>query len=226
MLRHAVILSRRSARQLLSNMVSEKVDIRSKILVYGETYARKGALPTPTKPNAKFIGWIDENGNMITNDTVVATTKDQTLTAKWEYALPSLIDMELGSQCSLDLSDALTLKSSNENVVYVAPSQTLTAVGTGNAVLFVLENGEIIKQINVSVTNAPSQVQTLLGDVDCNSDVNVADAVLLARMLAEDKDVTVSAQGRANANVNGDDNVDSDDLTMILEILANISSAF
>ena len=68
--------------------------------------------------------------------------------------------------------------------------------------------------------------QGMAGDIDLNGDVNVADAVLLARMLAEDKDITVTAQGRANANVNGDSNVDSDDLTGILEYLAGLRQSF
>ena len=65
---------------------------------------------------------------------------------------------------------------------------------------------------------------TFLGDVDCNSDVNVADAVLLARFLAEDKEVTVSAQGKLNAQCcdDGTEDINTDDLTAILEYLAGI----
>ena len=60
------------------------------------------------------------------------------------------------------------------------------------------------------------------GDVDCSSDINVADAVLLARFLAEDKDISVSAQGKRNADCNEDGDTTSDDLTIILEYLAGI----
>ena len=63
------------------------------------------------------------------------------------------------------------------------------------------------------------------GDVDCSGGVNVADAVLLARFLAEDSEISVSAQGKANANVNGDADITSDDLTRILEYLAGIHPA-
>ncbi len=69
-------------------------------------------------------------------------------------------------------------------------------------------------------------VRILLGDVDVNGDVNVADAVLLARFLAEDKEVTVTAQGKLNANVNGDADITSDDLSGILEYLAGIRTDF
>ena len=77
-------------------------------------------------------------------------------------------------------------------------------------------------------TTAPADDTTVtagagkLGDVDCNGDINVADAVMLARFNAEDKEITVSAQGKANADVNADGNTDTDDLTAILEYLAGI----
>ena len=60
------------------------------------------------------------------------------------------------------------------------------------------------------------------GDIDGNGEVNVADAVLLARFCAEDQEISVSAAGKANADVNGDSDVTSEDLTVILEFLAGI----
>ncbi len=47
---------------------------------YGE---KIGALPTPTKPNYTFNGWVDKDGNPVTGDTVV--TNDMTcITATWK----------------------------------------------------------------------------------------------------------------------------------------------
>ena len=73
------------------------------------------------------------------------------------------------------------------------------------------------------------------GNVDCSTEatleqkVNVADAVLLARLMAEDKDAVVSAQGKLNAQCawdksksEADQILDSDDLTYLLEYLAGI----
>ena len=79
--------------------------------------------------------------------------------------------------------------------------------------------GQYIKQLDAQNTVLP-------GDVDVSGDVNVADAVLLARFLAEDGGVTVSAQGKLNANVSGDADITSDDLTGILEFLAGIRTGF
>ena len=41
-----------------------------------------GELPTPTRDGHTFDGWYDENGEKVTEDTVV--TRDMTVTAKWE----------------------------------------------------------------------------------------------------------------------------------------------
>ena len=72
-------------------------------------------------------------------------------------------------------------------------------------------------------TEAPkNSTKNLLGDVDCISGVNVADAVLLARYNSEDKEVTVSAQGLINADTNKDKHLDASDLTLLLEHLAGM----
>ena len=63
------------------------------------------------------------------------------------------------------------------------------------------------------------------GDVDISGEVNVADAVLLARFNAEDKEITVTEQGLLNADLTGDGRVKADDSTMLLEILAGLASA-
>ena len=72
-------------------------------------------------------------------------------------------------------------------------------------------------------TSLPRNI-THLGDVDCDGDVTVADAVLLARYIAEDKEVTVKAQGLLNAHCFADSGslINADDLTAILEVCANL----
>ena len=75
---------------------------------------------------------------------------------------------------------------------------------------------------DVTTTTKTEPADGLAGDVDCSGTVNVADAVMLARFLAEDSEITVSAQGKLNANVNGDSDTTTDDLTFILEYLAGM----
>ena len=60
------------------------------------------------------------------------------------------------------------------------------------------------------------------GDVDCSGNVAIADAVLLARYLAEDP-VTVTAQGLINAELDGDSSaLTSGDLSVLLQRIAGI----
>lgn len=43
-----------------------------------------GELPVPTRDGYEFAGWTDENGAIVTADTVYTMTGDSTLTAQWE----------------------------------------------------------------------------------------------------------------------------------------------
>ena len=103
-----------------------------------------------------------------------------------------------------------------------------------------LETGEgwiyfdylLVREPGAQETTAPPAETTtvpqtaekgLPGDVDDNGDVNVADAVKLARYNAEDKEITVTAQGIANADLNGDTKLTAEDLTILLNMLANLA---
>ena len=75
-----------------------------------------------------------------------------------------------------------------------------------------------------SDTSAPQKKMT--GDVDISGDVTVADAVMLARYLAEDKDVKVSAEGIINAETNGIPGLTADDNAQLMMYLAHIITEF
>ncbi len=62
------------------------------------------------------------------------------------------------------------------------------------------------------------------GDVDLNGLTNIADAVLLARFLAEDAEINVTAEGKANADLNADGNLTGADQTLLLELIANVNA--
>ena len=48
------------------------------------TYGEKlGELPTPTREGYSFDGWVDEDGNLVTADTVYTVADDSELTAQW-----------------------------------------------------------------------------------------------------------------------------------------------
>ena len=60
------------------------------------------------------------------------------------------------------------------------------------------------------------------GDLNGDGIVTVSDAILLARVLAEDITVSVTEEGMRNADMNGSGTPDSDDLTLILKQIAGI----
>ena len=72
-----------------------------------------------------------------------------------------------------------------------------------------------------SVTT-PQKTVTLLGDVTCDNSVDVADAVLLARLLVEDREAVVTEQGILNADLNENGQPDAEDVTIILKMIAKI----
>ena len=60
------------------------------------------------------------------------------------------------------------------------------------------------------------------GDLNEDSTVDVADAVMLARMLAEDAEVAVTEQGRKNADCNRNGQPDQQDVVLILRAIARL----
>ncbi len=93
---------------------------------------------------------------------------------------------------------------------------------------FVFGNGGgdvITTETTTTTTESSSKVSPyvlMLGDVDCNLEVNVLDAVMLARVAAEDTKVQVTDEGKLNADMNQDGSVKTDDLTALLRVLAGI----
>ena len=63
----------------------------------------------------------------------------------------------------------------------------------------------------------------LRGDVNTDGKITVSDAVLLARLLAEDKTAAVSEQGKQNADANANGELDTGDTTAILRHLAGLA---
>jgi len=58
------------------------------------------------------------------------------------------------------------------------------------------------------------------GDVNLDCSIDVSDAVLIARFAAEDREAVITDQGRKNADVTHDGNVDSQDAAKILQYIA------
>ncbi|MCQ2407864.1 MAG: CotH kinase family protein [Oscillospiraceae bacterium] len=70
----------------------------------------------------------------------------------------------------------------------------------------------------------PPQIENklLLGDADCSGEVDVSDAVMIARFATEDRDCKITEQGKMNADVNFNKQVDLDDGTLVLQFVAKL----
>lgn len=71
-------------------------------------------------------------------------------------------------------------------------------------------------------TGNTSDSEVTYGDVNCDKSVDVADAVLLARMVAEDSTAMITAQGKLNADCKKNENLESDDVVRILQYIARL----
>ncbi len=93
-----------------------------------------------------------------------------------------------------------------------------------NYAVFVRQNAAETTTTTTTPTTTETTEEILSavrGDVDCSGDVKIADAVLLARYVAEDN-VNVTAQGKINADCYdaGDGKLTSDDIASLLKYLA------
>lgn len=73
---------------------------------------------------------------------------------------------------------------------------------------------------------ASTQPTVQLGDVDCTGEVDISDAILLARYLAMDTEVRITRQGLLNADVNHSGALDAEDITMLFRYIAHLITEF
>ncbi len=73
-----------------------------------------------------------------------------------------------------------------------------------------------------TTTTTSAGGRNLLGDVDCNDEVELRDAVMLAKMIAGSDDVKdlVTVQARRNADMDRNDSITGEDLRLLLLTLA------
>lgn len=74
----------------------------------------------------------------------------------------------------------------------------------------------------VPTTTDSGKTDSVRGDADCSGLLDVSDVVLLARYLAEDKGVTLSEQGRLNADMNDSGAPDQEDVLLMLRTIAGL----
>ena len=113
-------------------------------------------------------------------------------------------------QCSLVLKEADPVQEETKPVTTTTVPVTTTTTTTTTTVT------------TTTTTAAPAAQALLRGDCNCSNMVDVSDAVLLARFLAEDRTAKLSDQGRKNADCNADGDLNSDDVLAILRKIAKL----
>ncbi|HAG12331.1 MAG TPA: alpha-L-arabinofuranosidase [Ruminococcus sp.] len=123
------------------------------------------------------------------------------MTARYvQYAVPS------GAPQNASNPDSVYCCNIAEIALYGSPAPIVTETTT----------------VTTTTTTQPPIVATLTGDVDCSGEVDVSDAVLLARALAEDSEAVITETGLRNADCNKNGNPDLEDVTLILRAIARM----
>ena len=73
-----------------------------------------------------------------------------------------------------------------------------------------------------SASGGTQQAAIFRGDVNCDLVVDISDAVLLARFVAEDAEAKVTAEGKLNAECDGKAGLSGDDTIRILRYIAKL----
>lgn len=191
-------------------------NIENKTIEYDNIY---GTLSEPSRTGYIFTGWYTEEtgGHLITADTQVNITSNQTLYAQWVAVEGLKIDktqviLQNGEQHIITANDTeVTFKSNNEDVAVVSKSGVVTAVGTGNAIISIINADYDVVQLKVTVVAAD------IADGDCNDDgeVNVSDLVMLQKWLLNAGEL----ENWQNADLCKDNRIDVFDFIMLRKIL-------
>ena len=131
---------------------------------------------------------------------LMATTQNDAYTFIWDPTDDySRIPLHTADELGVPLNEAPEL------------TETITMYVEGEHVWGVAPNG----------SDSGTVSDMTYGDVDCNGSITIADAVLLSRFIAEDTNVTLTDQGRENADCVNDDVILYSDIQMVLRYLSN-----
>jgi len=111
----------------------------------------------------------------------------------------------------LSAGDAVTLGSNNMSGSCV------------NYTVLLQESAQETETTTTTTVTAPPD-EILYGDADCSGEVDVLDAVLMARVAAEDTETGITEQGKRNGDVTGDGMIGRTDMSKLLKYLAGLIS--
>ena len=133
---------------------------------------------------------------------------------------PETLTLTNGEQYQLETNGrSLQFKSSDPEFLVVNQTGLVTAIGEGEALLSIIDESNNILRIKVTVT-APAA--RLAGDANCDGSISVSDAILLARVVAEDSTVRITQNGYNNADLDKDGSITQLDVAAILHKIAGM----
>ncbi|MCQ2416433.1 MAG: dockerin type I domain-containing protein [Oscillospiraceae bacterium] len=110
-------------------------------------------------------------------------------------------------------------KADSCNLFYMA--YTPSAAGTTTVPTTTTAASAVTTTTTTAATTA-ADINGLNGDANCDGNVDVSDAVLLARFCAEDREAQMSTAGQKLADVNHNGTLDTNDITMILQYISRL----
>ncbi|MCQ2417258.1 MAG: dockerin type I repeat-containing protein [Oscillospiraceae bacterium] len=163
---------------------------------------------------------------------VWSQAKDSPIIANGVYNLLVQFDKSGGS-----LSIPKTIYEAGESVIFTAKASEgytlsitaaiqgtateLTVSPTGEADTWIFRMPASDVSLNIGFTK-DEPVKLIPGDASNDGNVDVADAVLVARVLAEDSTAVISTIGQRQADVNNSGQLDAEDISLILRYVARL----
>ena len=114
-------------------------------------------------------------------------------------------------------SQPVTTSETTETTTETTESTTTTETTVSET------SAETDSETSASASSTTAAQSVLRGDVNCDTKINVSDAILLARVAAEDTGAKITEQGKLNGELDGAEGLSSGDTNILLKYLAGLS---
>ena len=164
--------------------------------------------------------WADDNGVFISLDHKIPIgANGQSLSEYYGGAsVPRVTTPRTTETTSVTTGTTTTQSTTAETTTTKEP--TTTTVTTTAAVT----TEPVVTTVSSELPGSNDPKPTLLGDANCDGAIAVDDAVMVCRLINEDKSVRVSDLGMVNADCDGVRGVSMDDVTMMMQVIARMIS--
>ena len=174
----------------------------------------------------KLVGYVDQNKMvaMAENDSIPSMNNMQVEHAFWLYFCPWYDSGDARFVTGENYQDAAEVKTLyNSDFCVTLDELPKDLFRSSSPQTTTTEKKETTTAASTTTTvSAQNGSAALIGDVNEDVLVDVSDAVLLARLIAEDTEASVTEQGLLNADMNGNGQPDSDDVILILKKIAKM----